>query len=398
MSERTEAILVVGHGSRREEANEDVRQAARRIAEQGQFPLVKAAFLEIAQPTIAEGFAELVRLGAKHVIVHPYFLSPGRHTRGDIPVEVRAAASRHTGISYQITEPLAAHRLVIEASIERIRETSAIATPIARIGKNDRGKVYLVGAGPGDPDLLTLKAFNLLRTADVVIYDYLVDPDLLAHAPTQAQRLYVGKVGGGTQTPQEEINRLLVQHARQGKQVVRLKGGDPFLFGRGSEEARALRAAQVPFEVVPGVSSALAVPAYAGIPLTHRGLSSSVAIVTGSRAGDGELSEQVERGASADTIVVLMGLSHLRWITGKLITLGRAENTPVAVIRWGTYESQQTLIGSLWNIADLVDREHLRAPAVIVIGEVVRLHDELDWFARNFSKHEEEEVAALAAA
>jgi uroporphyrin-III C-methyltransferase len=385
-----QAVLVVGHGSRREEANEDVRHAALRIRECGRFPFVVTAFLEIAQPTIAEGFDQLVQLGAKHIVVHPYFLSPGRHTRGDIPVEVQAAAARHRHVTYQITEPLAAHRFVIDASIERIRATANRTTRC--------GKVYLVGAGPGDPDLLTLKAFNLLRKADVVVYDYLVGPDLLAYVPAEAERLYVGKVGGDNQTPQDEINRLLIQQARRGKQIVRLKGGDPFLFGRGGEEASALVAARVPFEIVPGISSALAVPAYAGIPLTHRGLSSSVSIVAGSRAGDGGFREELERSATADTIVVLMGMAHLRWIAGKLIGLGRAPNTPVAVIRWGTYETQHTVIGTLGNIADLVDRERVRPPAVIVIGDVVRLHDELDWFARSFSSTEGQEVAALVAA
>src|SRR5215510_12983146 len=265
-----EAVLVVGHGSRREEANEDVRQAALQIRAHGRFPRVVAAFLEITQPTIAKGFAQLVERGAKHIVVHPYFLSPGRHTRGDIPVEVLAAAKRYN-VTYQITEPLAAHRLVIDASIERIREIVTAQEPA--------GKVYLVGAGPGTPDLLTVRAFNLLRKAEVVVYDYLIDPDVLAHVPAGAERLYAGKVGGGNQTPQDQINRLLIQKARQGKRVVRLKGGDPFLFGRGGEEARALSAAGIPFEIVPGISSALAVPAYAGIPLTHRGLSSSVAVV-----------------------------------------------------------------------------------------------------------------------
>ena len=382
----TEAVLVVGHGSRREEANEDVRQAAQRIRACGSFPLVVAAFLEIAHPTIAEGFAQLVELGAKHVIVHPYFLSPGRHTRGDIPGEVRAAADRYSTVTYKITEPLAAHRFVIDASIERIRETFT--------AKKDGGKVYLVGAGPGDPELLTLKALNVLRKAEVVIYDYLIAPDVLAHVPAQAERFYAGKIGGGTQTPQDEINRLLIQKAREGKQVVRLKGGDPFLFGRGGEEARALSAARIPFEIVPGVSSALAVPAYAGIPVTHRGLASSVTVVSAARAGDGEFSTQLLQAKDADTIVVLMGVTHLRQIANQLIAAGRSANTPVAVIHRGTYETQQTVVGSLVNIADLVEGERLLAPAVIVIGEVVRLRDELNWFGMNFNHEAQMEVAA----
>ena len=178
-----------------------------------------------------------------------------------------------------------------------------------------QGTVYLVGAGPGDPGLLTVKARDLLSSCEVVIYDYLVNPEIFDHVPTSTERIYVGKVGGGRQTPQDQINTLLIEHATAGKRVVRLKGGDPFIFGRGGEEAEALRAAGVSFEVVPGISSALAVAAYAGIPLTHRGVASSVAVVTGARCGDGIH----ERGAfqnlaTADTVVVLMGLSHLREI------------------------------------------------------------------------------------
>ncbi len=387
MSERCTAVLVVGHGSRREEANEDVLLAASRISERGKFPLVVAAFLEIARPTIAEGYAQLVAAGATHIIVHPYFLSPGRHTRGDIPVEVQAAANGYPEVTYQITEPLAAHPLVIDASIERVRATLANDTP-------DSGKVYLVGAGPGDPGLLTLKALRLLQQADTIVYDYLVDPELLDHASVGVERVYVGKVGGGSQTPQEQINRLLVERARNGQVVVRLKGGDPCLFGRGGEEALALRRAGVPFEIVPGVSSALAAPAYAGIPLTHRGLSSSVAIISAARAGDGEFTTELQRVSAADTVVILMGVAHLRRIVDELMASGRASNTPVAVIRWGTYETQQTVSGTLLNIAEIVERERLGAPAVIVVGEVVSLRHQLDWFQIDVNQEEQMEVAA----
>jgi uroporphyrin-III C-methyltransferase len=388
-----EGVMVIGHGSRRSEANEDVCNAALRIAERGRFPLVAAAFLELARPTIAAAYARLVRLGASHIIVHPYFLSPGRHTRGDIPVEVRLAANQHPDVTYQITEPLAAHPLVIGAAIERIREAVA-STSHRPLHGNHSGKVYLVGAGPGALDLLTIRALRLLQQAEVIVYDYLVDPDLLAHVSAETERVYVGKVGGSNQTQQDEINRVLIARARQGKLVVRLKGGDPFLFGRGGEEARALNAAGIPFEIVPGVSSALAAPAYAGIPLTHRGLSSSVAIVTGARAGDGQFSEELSRNAAADTIVILMGMSHLRRIAAELIAAGRAKETPVGVIRWGTYETQRTVVGSLSNIADLVERERLRAPAVIVVGDVVRLRDELQWFEKSSGLKKQLEVAA----
>ncbi len=389
-------ILIVGHGSRREEANQDVREAARQIGLRGNFPLVEAAFLEITRPTIREGFAALIAQGARHIIVHPYFLSPGRHTRGDIPVEVRAAASLYDVVSYQITEPLAAHRLVIEASIERIREAVDPSTNRNSSNAPPPGKVYLVGAGPGDPGLLTIKAMELLRQAEVVVYDYLVNPDVLLSASADAERIYVGKVGGGCQTQQSEINELLISQAKQGKIVVRLKGGDPFLFGRGAEEALALRGAGISFEIVPGVSSVVAVPAYAGIPLTHRGLSSSVAILTGARAGDGSLSDDLLRAREAGTIVVLMGISHLRQIAEKLIGAGRSQETPVAVIRWGTYEAQQVLTGTLSTIADLADAERLRAPAIIVIGDVVRLRESLSWFGKELTETIEWEPALAA--
>ncbi len=340
MREVNRGVLVVGHGSRRHEANEDVREATRRIGERGRFVLIEAAFLEIEHPNIREGFGRLVEQGASEITVHPYFLSPGRHTRGDIPLEVREAASHYAGVSYRITEPLSAHRLVIDASLQRIFESIERESDEKKAGAGHyrarSGTVYLVGAGPGDPGLLTIKARDLLESCDVVIYDYLVNPEVLGHVSTGAEHIYVGKVGGGQQTPQDEINRLLVRHARKGQRVVRLKGGDPFLFGRGAEEAEALRNAGVAFEVVPGISSALAVPAYAGIPLTKRGVSSSVAVLTGARGSDGAPENRTLANlASADTLVVLMGAAHLRQIAKDLTAAGRSPQTPAAVIRWG---------------------------------------------------------------
>jgi uroporphyrin-III C-methyltransferase len=383
-------VLVVGHGSRRCEANDDVREAARRIAERGRYPLVEAAFLEIEDPDISEAFARLVERGANEIIVHPYFLSPGRHTRGDIPVEVHEAAVRHPGINYRITEPLSAHPLVIAASVERLRETidreDAVASGAA--GYRARpGQVYLVGAGPGDPGLLTIKARDLLAACDVVIYDYLVNPEILGHVPLQAERIYVGKVGGGRQTPQDHINSLLIDHAQKGARVVRLKGGDPFLFGRGGEEAEALRAVGIPFEVVPGISSALAVPAYAGIPLTHRDFSSSVSVVTGARARDG--ATRLSGELSADTLVILMGVTQLREIVADLIAAGRPPETPAAVVRWGTYEGQLTVTGTLATIATEARKAGMRPPAVIVVGEVVKLRARLRWFEQTLETIEE---------
>ncbi len=402
MREVNRGVLVVGHGSRRQEANDDVREAARRIAERGRFALIEAAFLEIEHPNISEGFARLVERGASEITVHPYFLSPGRHTRGDIPVEVREAASHHAGVSYRITEPLSAHPLVIDASVRRIFESigPGLNEKTASAGRYRarHGTVYLVGAGPGDPGLLTVKARDLMESCDVVIYDYLVNPEMLSHVKAGAEHIYVGKVGGGRQTPQDEINGLLVRHAQKGQRVVRLKGGDPFLFGRGAEEAEALRTAGVEFEVVPGISSALAVPAYAGIPLTRRGLSSSVAVLTGARGGDGAPENgALANLASVDTLVVLMGAAHLRQIAKDLTSAGRSPETPAAVIRWGTYEGQQTVTGTLETIAVEAERVGMRAPAVIIVGEVVRLRERLNWFEQSLASINDEELEAVFA-
>jgi len=242
-----------------------------------------------------------------------------------------------------------------------------------------KGKVYLVGAGPGDPGLLTVKGLELLRCAEVVVYDRLVNPALLEEVPTEALRLFVGKGTGFHTLPQEQINAILIEQARRGLRVVRLKGGDPFVFGRGGEEVEALRQAGVPFEVVPGVSSAVAVPAYAGIPLTHRRLSSSFAVITGHEACKTAPSVDWERlSASVDTLVVLMGLKNLPLIVAKLLAHGRPRGTPVALIERGTTGEQKTVLGTLENILDKAAT--LRPPVTVVIGEVVHLAEQLNWF------------------
>lgn len=241
------------------------------------------------------------------------------------------------------------------------------------------GKVYLVGAGPGDPGLLTVRGLELLRKAEVVVYDRLVNPVLLEEVPPRATRIFVGKLTGFHSLPQEEINDILIAHARRGLLVVRLKGGDPFIFGRGGEEAEALLQAGIPFEVVPGVSSAVAVPAYAGIPLTHRKLSSSFAVITGHEACKAEPSVDWGHLATAvDTLVILMGLKNLPVIVAKLLDHGRSPETPVALVRWGTTKEQETVTGTL---ADIIDKAAvLQPPVVVVIGEVVTLKDKLHWF------------------
>jgi len=239
--------------------------------------------------------------------------------------------------------------------------------------------VYLVGAGPGDPGLITVKGRECLERAEVVIYDYLANEGLLETVPSQAERIYVGKKAGAHAMSQEEINRLIVEKGRDAV-VVRLKGGDPFIFGRGGEEALALRGADIPFEVVPGVTSAIAVPAYAGIPLTHRDLTSSVAFVTGHEMPGKETSAiHWDRLATAvGTLVFLMGVRNLEHITSQLMACGRAPETPVAVIRWGTTPEQETVTGTLATIDAVA--AGISPPAIIVVGEVAALRPELNWF------------------
>ena len=241
------------------------------------------------------------------------------------------------------------------------------------------GRVSLVGAGPGDPGLLTVRALERLREAEVVVYDRLVNPELLDEAPAEALRIFAGKRVGAHCLPQAAINALLVHHASAGRVVVRLKGGDPFVFGRGGEEALALAKAGIPFEVVPGVSSAIAVPAYAGIPVTHRGIASSFAVLTGHEdpAKDGDVTDWRKLATAVDTLVILMAIGSFPRIVAALLTHGRRPETPVALIRWGTTEAQEVRVGTL---ADIVGHARgLEPPVVAVVGDVVSLREQLAW-------------------
>jgi uroporphyrin-III C-methyltransferase len=249
-------------------------------------------------------------------------------------------------------------------------------------GAESRGKVYLVGAGPGDPELITVKGLRCLRAAEVVIYDRLVNPVLLEEVPASAQRLFVGKQPGRCSLRQEEINALLVEHARLGRTVVRLKGGDPFVFGRGGEEALALVEAGIAFEVVPGISSAIAVPAYAGIPVTHRNRSGALTIVTGHETPehDAPLVDWEALARLDGTLVILMGVATLPAIRQKLMQAGMDPATPAAVIEQGTIAHQRTVRAPLAEIVERVTAADLRSPAVVVIGRVVDLGALLSWF------------------
>jgi uroporphyrinogen III methyltransferase / synthase len=244
------------------------------------------------------------------------------------------------------------------------------------------GKVYLVGAGPGDPGLITVKGLECIQKADVLVYDYLASPQFLKNSRKDAEIIYVGKKGGDHTLPQEKINSLLVEKALEGSVVTRLKGGDPFIFGRGGEEIEVLVGAGIPFEVVPGVTSAIAAPAYAGIPLTHRKHTSTLAFITGHEDPAKETSsidwEALSRGIG--TLVFFMGVKNLPHITRKLVACGKSPDTPVALIRWGTTTRQRTVSGTLGDIVDIARSSGIKAPAIIVVGEVVSLRDEMKWF------------------
>lgn len=244
--------------------------------------------------------------------------------------------------------------------------------------------VYLVGAGPGDPGLVTVRGLECLRRAEVVIYDYLAGEALLCHAPADAELIYAGKVGGRHNQEQDEINQLLITKACDGKVVVRLKGGDPFVFGRGGEECQALATAGIPFEVVPGVTAAVGAAATAGIPLTHRSYTPSVAFVTGHEDADKAAStiDWPRLSTGSGTIVFYMGMKYLRRNMAQLVAHGRAPETPVALVRWGTTPRQEVLTGTVADIADQAEAVGFKPPALTIVGEVVRLREQLSWFDR----------------
>lgn len=251
----------------------------------------------------------------------------------------------------------------------------------SKISSRPQGIVHLVGAGPGDPGLLTLRAKELIEAADVIVLDALVDPSIVAMVPSTTQIIDAGKRSRKHTLSQSQTNRLLVKLGKQGKRVVRLKGGDPFILARGGEEAEVLARADVPFEIVPGVTSALAVPAYAGIPVTHRDFSSSFAVVTGHFREDGPAAPLDWNALSKmETLIVLMGFSNLKSIVKRLSALGKPQNTAVAVIQWGTTTKHRSVTGTLSTIVARVIKARLAAPSVIVIGEVARLSSKLSWF------------------
>jgi uroporphyrin-III C-methyltransferase len=245
-----------------------------------------------------------------------------------------------------------------------------------------KGKVYLVGAGPGDPKLITVYGLECIQKADVIVYDRLISKELLEHAKQDAELIYCGKLPGKHELIQEQIHETLVEKALEDKVVVRLKGGDPFVFGRGAEEAEVLKNQGIPYEVIPGITSGIAAPAYAGIPVTHRDYASSFAIVTGHGRADKQ-TDTINWAALAqgiDTIAFYMGIKNLPYICQKLIEHGKNRKTLVSVIQWGTTASQVTITGNLETIVDEVKKNNITHPAIVLVGQVVEMRDKIKWF------------------
>jgi uroporphyrin-III C-methyltransferase len=251
-------------------------------------------------------------------------------------------------------------------------------------------KVYLVGAGPGDPELITVKGVKAIKQSDVILYDRLVNPEILEYAKKDAERIYCGKSPDHHAYTQEKINQLICKYANQGKIVTRLKGGDPFIFGRGGEEAAELAKRLIPFEIIPGITSGAAAPAYAGIPLTHREYSSSVAFIAGMTQSEGDIDQYWSRFKGIETLCIYMGVKNLPVICSQLIKLGKDPGTPVALIHWGTTDKQITVTGTLETICEKA--EALRNPSMIIVGEVVRLRSQLMWFEELQRNHAESAI------
>nr|WP_177201303.1 uroporphyrinogen-III C-methyltransferase [Bacillus sp. OV322] len=243
------------------------------------------------------------------------------------------------------------------------------------------GKVYLTGAGPGDPDLITVKGLRSIQEADVILYDRLVNEELLKNAKPGAELIYCGKLPDFHLMQQETINRFLVKYAKKGNVVTRLKGGDPFVFGRGGEEAEALAVNGIPFEVIPGITAGIAAPAYAGIPVTHRDYGSSFAFITGHKKnGEKDTHKWEALAKGIDTLAVYMGVKNLQYIQKKLIEHGKNPDTPVAFIHWGTFQEQRTVVTTLCKASETAAKENVVNPSLIIIGEVVKMRKKISWF------------------
>jgi uroporphyrin-III C-methyltransferase len=375
----TTSLLLLGHGTRRHPASRlttlQLADTLRRRRVAGQV----LAFVD-DDPPLEQAFAA-ARL--ESVLVVPFLIGGGAHVQEDIPARLGLAAG-----DAPTAARLNGRLVVLDVAVGSLPGIADIVVDLARrhpppppahrpraprVSPRVTGTVHLVGAGPGDPGLITARGLELLRRADVVVYDRLVGPELLREARSGAELVDAGKGVGHAALSQEEINALLVERARRGRSVLRLKGGDPFVFGRGSEELAACREAGVPAEVVPGVSSAIAGPAAAGIPVTARGVGRSFAVITAQQAGPEGGAPDVAALAAVDTIVILMGREALGALTERLIAAGRDPDTPAACIQSATTPEQRVTFATLATIAAAAERDGLEAPVVTVIGQVVGL-------------------------
>ena len=376
------ALVLVGHGTRRHPqsraATEQLAETLRRRRVAGE---VVAGFIE-DDPPLDEVVA---RLRLPTVLVVPFLVGGGAHTLEEIPRLVGlpdGAGSRRGRVGerlFLIDEAVGGYpgleEIVVDLARRHTPPPPRFRPRMVTAVRKEPGAVHLVGGGPGDPGLITSRGLDLLRSADVVVHDRLIGPELLRETRVEAELIDVGKGPGHAPYTQTEINALLVTHARRGRTVVRLKGGDPFVFGRGSEEAAACRAAGVPVYVVPGVSSAIAGPAAAGIPVTARGLARSFAVVTAHNAGPDSEVPDLRGLVAVDTLVVLMGRASLGALAAQLVAAGRDPDTPAACIQSATTPEQRVTRATLGTIADAADRDGLESPVVTVIGAVAALAD-----------------------
>ena len=382
--ERAETtLLLVGHGTRRHPASRDTTLAlAETLRRRRVAGTVATGFID-DEPPLAEVFSET---RTRSVVVLPFLIGGGAHAVEDIPGLLGlppAAVPALTRVGQRLVvldEAVGSLAGIVDLIVDLARRhpppTGGLRRRVPRFSGRSPGTVHLVGAGPGDPGLITARGLELLRRADVVVHDRLVGPELLHEVRAEAELVDVGKGPGHAAMTQEQINGVLVARARRGREVVRLKGGDPFVFGRGSEEVEACRTAGVPVQVVPGVTSAIAGPAAAGIPVTARGIARSFAVVTAHQAGgDGDLPD-VSGLASVDTIVVLMGRASLGQMALQLVAAGRRADTPAACVQSATTAAQRVTVATLGTIAEAAERDGLESPVVTVIGEVVTLGTE----------------------
>jgi uroporphyrin-III C-methyltransferase len=378
----TQSILLFGHGARNAEYVEPFRRIRAAMLARDPQARVEIGFLELSQPSLEDAIASLAGQGALEIRIVPIFFAPGRHVLIDLPERTSALKVKYPQLRFEIADAVGTAQTVVDAMAEFALDPERRDMPLFPLTSEPPlpGHIYLVGTGPGDPNLLTLRAYRLIVAADVVLYDNLVGAEIMALLPDAALRVYVGKKRAQHALPQEEINAQLVKHAQQGRSVLRLKGGDPFIFGRGGEEIETLMRQGIPFEVVPGITAALGAAAYAGIPLTHRDHSQACIFVT-AHLKDG--SSDLDWAALVrphQTVVIYMGLLGLPEICRQLVAHGMPARTPAAAVEKATTRAQRVIVSSVAELPAAVARASLKGPSLTIVGGVVSLRDQLNWY------------------